>query len=298
MKSNHTNKTFTPTVKGAINKAINLRTKFPYVYKTDIISFFDKIDRCILKEKIKKKIKQRSIHNILFKMIDCEIYTPDRNKLLKIESAGIKTGIGLRQGMPISPYLSNLMLYDFDLQLKAKGVKCVRYADDLIAFGASKEECKKYEEIIKDSLNKINLNIPSLNDHNSKSKILKPSEDVDFLGMGIALIRGEYKAIITNKQLESTHKKLTEYSNLEFCMLQGITLGGVISHIESLRNVYNNYYDNCAESSKFHLNKIFKENTYSIVESLVRKAIYKDFSIKNLTYEQRKFLGIDYLVLD
>lgn len=286
------------TVKNAINKALQLRGKHPYVYKTDIISFFDKIERPILKEIIKRKIRKRSLHNIIFKMIDCEIYTPDRNKFLRIESAGIKKGVGLRQGMPISPYLSNLMLYDFDLTLKAKNVRCVRYADDLIVFGNSKEECVEYEGIIKDALGKIELSVPDISDEKSKSKIFKPNEDVDFLGMGIAYVKGDYRIIITNKQLNSISDKIMSYANLEYCYQNNINLGKLISNLESLRNIYNNYYENCYIVSKSKLDNLFKINIPIVIESLLKDVVCKDFSIDRLSHAQKKFLGLDYIAVD
>jgi hypothetical protein len=49
--------------------------------------------------------------------------------------------IGLRQGMPVSPMLSNLLLKRFDEGLDKQGIVAVRYADDIAVFARSREEC-------------------------------------------------------------------------------------------------------------------------------------------------------------
>ncbi len=49
-----------------------------------------------------------------------------------------RTTIGVPQGSPVSPILSNILLDDLDKELEARGLKFVRYADDLAIFVKSK----------------------------------------------------------------------------------------------------------------------------------------------------------------
>lgn len=42
-----------------------------------------------------------------------------------------KRRIGVPQGSPISPLLSNIMLHELDTEMERQGLKFVRYADDL-----------------------------------------------------------------------------------------------------------------------------------------------------------------------
>ena len=95
------------TVEKALAKALKFRENKRWAYKTDITAFFDKIDRNILKIKAKNKIRVKSLHDLIFQMINCEIHCENKALKEKIKNAGIQYGLGLRQGMPISPYLSN-----------------------------------------------------------------------------------------------------------------------------------------------------------------------------------------------
>ena len=64
-----------------------------------------------------------------------------------------KTEEGSPQGGPLSPLLANIYLNEFDWEMNSRGVKMVRYADDIVVFAKSKraaerllESCRKYLE--------------------------------------------------------------------------------------------------------------------------------------------------------
>ena len=122
------------TVKDAALQACMLRKTHQWVYKTDISAFFDNIDREKLIEKIKSFIKHRSLHKLLFLAVSREVQTTSLAQEKRIKKLGIQRGLGIRQGMPLSPFFANLFLESFDNEIKATGLKAVRYADDLIFF--------------------------------------------------------------------------------------------------------------------------------------------------------------------
>ncbi|HBT63199.1 MAG TPA: group II intron reverse transcriptase/maturase, partial [Ruminococcaceae bacterium] len=49
-----------------------------------------------------------------------------------------RTEIGVPQGGPLSPLLSNVMLNELDKELERRGHRYVRYADDCMIFCKSK----------------------------------------------------------------------------------------------------------------------------------------------------------------
>ncbi|WP_304199413.1 hypothetical protein [Flavobacterium alvei] len=54
---------------------------------------------------------------VLKQVINCEVNSNNRDKR-KLEKSGIIVGKGLRQGMPLSPFLSNVFLKKFDGKIK------------------------------------------------------------------------------------------------------------------------------------------------------------------------------------
>jgi hypothetical protein len=85
------------TVEKALAKALKFRENKRWAYKTDITAFFDKIDRNILKNKVKNKIRVTSLHDLIFQMIGCEIHYKNKACKEKIKSAGIQHGLGCKR---------------------------------------------------------------------------------------------------------------------------------------------------------------------------------------------------------
>src|SRR5690606_10734883 len=54
-----------------------------------------------------------------------------------------KTDVGVPQGGPLSPLLSNIMLNELDKELTKRGHRFVRYADDVMIFCKSKKSAKR-----------------------------------------------------------------------------------------------------------------------------------------------------------
>lgn len=78
-----------------------------------------------------------------------------------LSDSGIKRGKGLRQGMPLSPILSNFLLRDFDQAFTAAHSDFVRYADDLIILACTREECAAAEALTRVELSKLGL-VPTI----------------------------------------------------------------------------------------------------------------------------------------
>lgn len=105
-----------------------------FCFKADVRKFFPNIDHQILKDLLRKKIKDEGLLWLLFEIID------------SLEDAGVPIGNYLSQ------YFANFYLAYFDHWLKEeKKVNFVRYMDDICIFHSSKEflhgleaEIKKY----------------------------------------------------------------------------------------------------------------------------------------------------------
>lgn len=274
------------SVKSAATKAVAYRTAHPWAYKADISAFFDRIDRPILASRIKNKIRTSSLHSLLVSVLNTEIHAIGSSAEKRIKALGIKKGEGLRQGMPISPYLANLMLDNFDRRLSQNGIHAIRYADDLIAFCDTKEECLAVHNLCIDLLSKEKLSIHPLDD-NTKTAIASPGEAIEFLGLGLAPTGESYELIVTAKQLETIKGKLLGMSDIEKCLQQGITLSTFINRLEGKITGFRGAYDLCQ-------NTVQLENTLSSAKIKTLKKLFHHLGIdySSLTKKQLSFLEV------
>lgn len=130
-----------------------------YVLKCDISKFFQSVNHKILKEKLRRKIKDPRALKIVFQIID-----------------SYKEGLGI--GSMTSQVLAIFFLNDMDHYIKEElGIKCyVRYQDDFLLYSDSKEylECCK-KKIIK-FLKKEDLVL------NNKTEIYSNKQNFIFIG--------------------------------------------------------------------------------------------------------------------
>lgn len=148
------------------NRKCKIKYKNYYILKCDVSKFFASIDKEILKEKLKRKIKDKDAIDIVFKIIDSE-------------ENGLCIGTMTSQALAIF-YLNDLDHYIKE-ELKIKYY--VRYQDDFLLFNESKEYLKYCFEKIKNFLEKEHLKL------NGKSRIYKNTNNFIFLGRNI---KGKY----------------------------------------------------------------------------------------------------------
>lgn len=158
-----------------------------YVIRADLSKFFDTISRDQLKSLVKKRVRHRSLHPLIFDSIDCETDLQAVIDKTNFDEAGLIVGNGIRQGMPISPVLAYLFLSKED----SKFEKVIfRYVDDLIFFANSRAEVLKHFERYKNLVEKIGLSIhPLSSEADAKTKLFGPKDKFEFLG--IVLERSE-----------------------------------------------------------------------------------------------------------
>jgi len=274
-------------VKLAATLACNLRKDNPWVFKTDITSFFDRVDRKVLVQAISRHVRDKSLHKILFEALSSEVLYSSKQELIRITKLGIKEGRGVRQGMPLSPIFANILLLQFDKAIKHKSYKCVRYADDLIFFTKSAEECKAICQFCSIELGKLNLQIPPI-EPNSKSVIYEPGEPAEFLGLGLCLENGSYVLKLMPKQLESIRDSLLKMGSIKELLNRNIKLANLGQAIESRKSGYIYAYVDCVNADEL-------EHELANIQQKVLKKIYTDglhIDVNKLPKESRTFLGL------
>ncbi len=142
---------------------------YEYVLKIDISHFFDTIDWNILKMVLEKEIKEIEVLQLI----------EENTKAMMLEETGnlIDKTRGIYQGSGISPILSNIYLMNFDHWLTKQDGYYIRYSDDMLILGKSKEQLQQLKEEIKNELQKIGLEI-----NEKKSECVSIKEGFEFLG--------------------------------------------------------------------------------------------------------------------
>lgn len=219
------------TLPDAQRQAIALRNECPWVLQADIVKFFDNIQRDTVKSIVRKQIKRKLISELVQSAIDCELDEGGKQGARIARENGIQKGRGLRQGMPLSPLLSNLLLKKFDQKLDQRGIRAVRYADDVAIFASSKNDCKDALKFIQNELSKIGLEIPSL-ENNGKTTLAAPSETIDFLGIEIRRSGCEYRPYAPTKKIDKIRRIMIEASSLENCIAEKFNIGQLAKYLD------------------------------------------------------------------
>jgi len=141
-----------------------------WLVDADITQFFDCIPHRYLSKILYKFIKDKACQRLFQLWLKQGTH---HQSLL-----GIRRGIS--QGAVLSPLMCNLYLHQFDTQLAKNNIPFVRFADDFLLFCTSKAEAEEALDFATVQLNKLDLTI-----HPNKTRIVRSSPRIKFLGEGL-----------------------------------------------------------------------------------------------------------------
>ena len=144
---------------------------YRYAVSVDLSKYFDTLNHELLMNLLHKQIQDMRVLSLIKKYLKSGV----------MENGVVcKTEEGSPQGGPLSPLLANIYLNEFDWEMNNRGVKLVRYADDIVVFAKSKraaerqlESCRKYLE------GRLRL---KMNTEKSKVTSVFAQKDFKFLG--------------------------------------------------------------------------------------------------------------------
>ncbi|MDO8297740.1 MAG: reverse transcriptase domain-containing protein [Caulobacter sp.] len=277
------------TLAAAQSAALSLRTKYPWVLQADIVSFFDRIDRRILRRKVTNAVRSKIVREILLQIINCELDESDPKAASLAVENQIKRGTGLRQGMPASPMLSNLLLKEFDQALSQAGFHAIRYADDIAIFGKTQSECLDALTFVKSELHKLKLEIPELSEA-TKTNIAGPTEDVEFLGVAIRQFSDGYRFCIPKDKIRKIDESLSKISSFEYCLRHRRTIPDMMSTIDAMIAGHARSMAHVADLDSFvgRLTALKAEHVKRLLEGVLGARV-----VAELTHERRAVLGVE-----
>jgi len=101
------------------------RQGYTYQIDIDLEKFFDTVNHDVLMVQVAGKVKNKDLLKLLGRFLRAGVVVDGRLQ---------PTRVGVPQGSPVSPILSNILLDVLDKELERRGHKFIRYADDLAIF--------------------------------------------------------------------------------------------------------------------------------------------------------------------
>jgi RNA-directed DNA polymerase len=282
-------------VPAAVKAARRIREEYPWALKSDITSFFDRIQRTPLALHLEKTLGSSSILPLLLKTLDAEV--DDKPLLVSgwLQNAGLKKGEGLRQGMPLSPLLSNFVLKTFDRHFEKKQAPLVRYADDFTIFAKSKLDCDAYLAETKGVLAKLGHDVPDPGP-NSKTVIATPDDAVDFLGYEIVKgASGAYDIVIPDHAFKNIRETLAKYHDLDGGIARYKTLDRMLQSLGSVAQSFASVY--ALGKNKVAL-RSHVENCRANAVTKIAEQLFGAEVISKMEDRKKKFLGLTLDPLD
>ena len=182
---------------GAIEEVLQyLNEGYEWVIDLDIEKYFDTVNHdkliSILREKVNDKTTLHLIRSFL------------RAGVME-DGLVSSTTVGVPQGGPLSPELSNIYLDKFDKELESRGLRFVRYADDCNIFVKSEMAADRVMKSVTSWLErKLFLKVSA-----TKTKVVRPNKS-NFLGFSFWKGKDGWKCRPADDRKKKLYAKVKE----------------------------------------------------------------------------------------
>ena len=177
----------------------NVDDGYVYVVDMDLEKFFDTVCQSKLIEVLSRTIKDGRVISLIHKYLNAGVLV---NGMFE------RTEIGMPQGGPLSPLLSNIMLNELDKELERRGHRFVRYADDCMIFCKSRKSAQRtLENIIPFIEGKLFLKV------NRKKTGVAHISKVKYLGYSFYRHKGKCRFRVHPKSVAKMRNKIRELTD-------------------------------------------------------------------------------------
>ena len=243
---------------------------YTYVVDMDLEKFFDVVNQSKMIEILSRTIKDGRVISLIHKYLRAGAIVHKRFE---------ETQIGLAQGGNLSPLCSNIMLNELDKELERRGIRFVRYADDIMLFARCKRSAARImAHILPFIENKLKLRV-----NKEKTKVAYIGH-VKFLGYGFYPSKG-------SKIKLKVHKKSIEKMKSRVRVITSRSRG--ISY-ETLKLELKQYVRGWVNYFKHADMKILLESTDAWLRRRLRMFIWKRCKKAKTRYRLLKQLGYNH----
>lgn len=200
---------------------------YTHAVEIDLSKYFDTLNHELLMNLLRKQIRDKRVLELIKRFLKSGV----------MENGVIcRTEEGSPQGGPLSPLLANIYLNEFDQEMESRGVKVIRYADDIVVLARSQraakhllESCQKYLE------GKLKLKV---NAQKSKAVSILAKKKFKFLGFCLGKNGSGIYIRAHRTSLLKAKKKLKELTRRN----QGQNVRKVMEHVKVFIRGWLGYY--------------------------------------------------------
>lgn len=256
----------------AIGQALAyLNDTYEWVIDIDIEQFFDKVNHDKLIQILREQVNDSATLNLIRKYLKAGV----------MEQGLVKaTKTGVPQGGPLSVVLSNIYLDKLDKELEQRGLRFVRYADDVLIFTKSEMAANRVMKSISGWIErKLFLNVNA-----TKSKVVRPTRS-KYLGFTFLKNGGQWKVKPTTEKKKALYKKMSEYLKRGKAISRSIVV--TIKRVNQMVVGWINYF-------RIGMMKGFMKEFGAWLRHKIRMILMKQWKkpktiYRNLSYLNRKY---------
>jgi len=241
---------------------------FVYVVSLDLSKFFDRVNHDRLMSRLAHRIEDKRVLKVIRAFLNSGTMV---NDLVE------HPGEGTPQGGPLSPLLSNIVLDELDKELERRGLRFVRYADDIVICTRSKREG---EEVLA-SVSTFITNRLKLKVNEEKSRVERPW-DAKFLGFRVSKMYGRTRTVIHPKTVVRFKDKIREITR----RVRGRNINSVIGKINSYLRGWRPYYE-------FSMGKKLIHELNAWIVRRLKAFLWNQWRLPRTKIKRLKQLGID-----
>jgi RNA-directed DNA polymerase len=158
-----------------------------WILDADLKDFFGSVDHKKLMTLINQCVSDGRVLRLIESILKAGCYTGGKT---------LPTEQGTPQGGVISPLLSNILLTPFDCEMRKKGYRLTRYADDWLVTCKSRSEAVSALTTARRILEKLGVTL-----HTEKTRVVHVRQGFEFLGYKIK--RGSRKLKLSSEKIQS-----------------------------------------------------------------------------------------------
>lgn len=164
---------------------------YDWIMSLDLSKFFDRVDHQRLLARLAHRVADGRVLQLIHRILRAGVVMPTGERIVPDQ--------GTPQGGPLSPLLSNVVLDELDWELARRGLRFVRYADDVQVFVRSERSSRRvFEGLVRFVEGRLRLKV-----NRDKSLVTRP-EGAHILGFCLRVKPEGGFAIQLSKQAKTS----------------------------------------------------------------------------------------------